>query len=132
MKKSLTFLFTMALALAARSQVAAPDAVIDGKTIPEWTADWWKWVYAQPTNASALFDTDGSQAANGQPGGGVFFVANIATPGTVTRTFSVPEGSYLLFPVRYVTLDNVAFVVPLSVAQLRDAASGVVDLMTNV
>ncbi len=132
MKTKLALWFTLVLALTAQAQVSPPDAVIDGRTIPEWTAEWWKWVYAQSTNASALFDTDGSQATNGQPGGSVFFVANIATPGRATRTFTVREGSYLLFPVRYVTLDNLNFPLPLTAAELRDTAAGVVDLMTNL
>ena len=50
----------------------------------------------------------------------------------MTRTFSVREGSYLLFPVRYVSLDNVDFPVALTVEELRDTAARVVALMTNL
>jgi len=116
----------------AEGPVLSNDAIVDGKTIGDWSAEWWKWIYSLPTNQSPLLDTDGSQAANGQPGGDVFFIANLARPGTVARSFTIQEGKFLLFPVRYVTLDNVDFPVPLTVEELRDTAGGVVDLMTNL
>ncbi len=129
---TLGLLLNLLLLGTAPAGVLSTDSVVDGKTVSEWTAEWWKWVYAQPTNQLPLLDPNGSLATNGQPGGSVFFLANIALPGSVTRALSVPEGSYLLFPLRYVTLDNVDFPFPLSLAELRDAAAGVVDLMTNL
>jgi len=120
------------LAVPLPAQVLSNDAVVDGKTIGDWSAEWWKWIYSLPTNQSPLLDTDGSFAANGQPGGDVFFVANLARPGTAARSFTIQEGKFLLFPVRYVTLDNVDFPVPLTLEELRDTAAGVVDLMTNL
>src|SRR5262245_10634985 len=122
MKQGVVSVFAITMWIAAHAGVLPNDAVVDGKTIGEWTAEWWKWIYAQPTNQSPLLDTDGSFAAQGQPGGSVFFLANIATPGAVSRSFTVEEGSYLFFPVRYVSLDNVDFPVPLTVEELRDTA----------
>jgi hypothetical protein len=122
----------MSMLATTHAAVLPNDAVVDGKTIGEWTAEWWKWIYAASTNRSPLLDGDGSLAGQGQPPGSVFLVANIATPGTVTRTFTVEEGKYLFFPVRYVTLDNVDFPIPLSVEELRDTAAGVVGVMTNL
>ena len=63
--------------LRAQAGVLPSDAVVDNKTISEWTAEWWKWVYPQPLNQQPLLDSDGSRAANGQPGGSIFFLAGI-------------------------------------------------------
>jgi hypothetical protein len=136
MMKAIRGSVVVGLAIAMLAKVHAgvlpSDAIVEGKTISEWTAEWWKWIYAVPTNQSPLLDADGSLAAQGQPGGSVFLLANVARSSSVTRSFTVPEGSYLLFPARYVALDNVDFPVPLSIEQLRDTAAEVVALMTNL
>jgi len=122
-----------ATAAVAQPNVLPNDAIVEGRTLGEWTTEWWKWILSIPTNQNPGLDTDGSHAGNGQPGGGVFFLANIAGQGgAVSRTFTVPEGSRLLFPARFVSLDNVDFPLPLSPEELRDTAATVVDLMTNL
>ncbi len=133
MKTKIILWLSLALVAPAWAGVLPNDAVVEGKTLDEWSAEWWRWVYAQPTNQSPLLDADGSHATNGQTAGSVFFLGGLGLrSGSVTRTFDVPEGSHLFFPVRYVSLDNVDFPVPLSVEELRDAGAGVVALMINL
>ncbi len=60
------------------------------------TAHWWQWILEQPTASNPNLDSTGADAANGQPGGGVFFLAG-AFGGTVTRTFTVPRDAALFF-----------------------------------
>src|SRR5712671_5107368 len=84
----------------ARAQVLPNDAVIDGKTIGEWSAEWWKWVLPISSNNNPMLDTTGAFASVGQPAGSVFRVAGDLgiAPGPFIRTFTVPEGKYLFFP----------------------------------
>jgi hypothetical protein len=75
------------------------SGVVDGKTIAQWTQEWWKWALNNPLDSNALSDTSGGLASlnNNQP---VFFVAGEAfLPGPVTREFTVPLGKPLLIPI---------------------------------
>jgi hypothetical protein len=103
--------------------------VIAGRTIGEWSAEWLKWIVVIPTNQNPMLDPDGSSAAVGQPEGDVFFLGFVPglSPGTVTRSFSVPEGKYLFLPVLFYEADNVNTWPPFSVEELRDQAAGIVD-----
>src|SRR5262249_42606793 len=99
--------------MAAKSgtyTIDAPNAIVDGKTIAQWTQDWWTWALQSPAYKNALDDTTGKYAhvGNGdhqnaqgdQDQPGVFFIAG--TQGTATdatRTFTVPQGDALLVPM---------------------------------
>jgi hypothetical protein len=75
------------------------SGVVDGKTIAQWTQEWWKWALNNPLDSNPLSDTSGGLASlnNNQP---VFFVAGEAfLPGPVTREFTVPLGKPLLIPL---------------------------------
>jgi hypothetical protein len=110
------------------------DSVIDGKTIGEWSAEWWKWVLPIPANRNPMLDNDGAFANEGQSSGNVFFVSFTLgiVPGTVTRQFTVPEGKYLFFPLMLYEADNVNTIPPLSIEQLRDQTAGYVNATTNL
>ena len=106
---------------AASLTVLPSDSTVAGKTIGEWSAEWWKWAFGQSVPNDAFTDTTGANADINQAGP-VFFVAG--TTGTnATRTFSVPEGKYLLFP-----LLNVAF----STLETGLAGTDLKDLTTSV
>jgi hypothetical protein len=62
------------------------------------TAQWWQWILEQPVAGNPNLDQTGADAANGQPGGGIFFLAG-AFGGTVTRAFTVPANTALFFPL---------------------------------
>jgi hypothetical protein len=94
-------LIALALTSAIASSVLAGPTVepggstVAGKTIGQWTADWWNWTGSVTGNV--FTDTTGALATQNQSGP-VFFVAG--TQGTsVTRTFDVPGDKFLLFPL---------------------------------
>ena len=70
-------------------------STVAGKTIGDWTADWWNWTGS--VSGSVFNDTTGALATKNQSGP-VFFVAG--TQGTsVTRSFDVPGNKFILFPL---------------------------------
>jgi hypothetical protein len=72
-------------------------STVAGKTIGEWTADWWKWAFNQSKPSDAFTDMTGANAGVNQSGP-VFFVAGTAG-GNATRSFTVPGDKYLLIPM---------------------------------
>ncbi len=71
--------------------------MVDGKTIAQWTQDWWTWVFQSSASANPLEDADGA-FANNNNSGPVFFVAG-TSGGSAERTFTVPAGKPLLIPL---------------------------------
>jgi len=72
--------------------------VIGGETYYPMTADWWQWALSYPSSTSPMLDTDGSRAHVGDRGS-VFFVAGSFVGSPVVRTFDVPLGKPLFFPM---------------------------------
>lgn len=132
--KSPLLLVTFMLAAAADAQVLTNDAVLDGKTLGEWSAEWWKWILPIPVEQNPAFDPDGSFANVGQPDGPVFFLAkgyNVNRIGH--RAFTVPEGKYLFMPLLTYYADNINSCPPCySVQELRDQAKAAIDPVTNL
>jgi hypothetical protein len=62
------------------------------------TAQWWQWILEQPATGNPNLDATGTDAANGQPGKGVFFLAG-SFGATVTRNFTVPANTALFLPL---------------------------------
>jgi PEP-CTERM motif len=83
------------LSQPATATVLAPTSTVGGKTVAEWGAEWWKWAFSFPATSSPLEDPTGERAFLGDVGGPVFF----AGAGSLTQTFTLPEGQYLLIPV---------------------------------
>ena len=95
----------MALACACAGHVSAQgdsasvpwtDGPVDGESLGEWTAEWWRW--SQNAAIAPYLDPDGRLCDMGQFGP-VWFLAG--TDGTFEprRRCEVPEGKYLLLPV---------------------------------
>jgi hypothetical protein len=127
---TLTVLLGLLLTATAQAQVLPNDAVVDGKTIGEWSAEWWKWMLPISTNHNPELDTNGAFASVGQPEGGVFLIAGDLgiLPGAYTRTFTVPEGKYLFLPLTLYEADNVDSCPPCySVEELRQQAAAIID-----
>lgn len=74
--------------------ILAPGTVVAGKSIADWTADWWSWGMQAPLAANPLLDTTGA-FANQNNNGPVFFIAG----NSATRTFNVPAGRPILLPL---------------------------------
>lgn len=92
--------FVSAPARAGTASVVDPGGTVAGKTVGQWTADWWNWATSAPKGQDALTDTTGANA-NVNQSGPVFFVAGQPNDATdpVERSFKVPGGKYLLFPL---------------------------------
>src|SRR5260221_12412669 len=103
---TLGLLLNLLLLGTAPAGVLSTDSVVDGRTVSEWTAEWWKWAYAQPTNQRPLLDANGPLATNGQPGGGVCFLATMAVHGAGQRAHSAPEEICPAFPRGDLTPEN--------------------------
>src|SRR3954464_2128255 len=76
-------LFASVTVSTAAPVVIAPGSTVAGKSIGEWTAEWWNW--AGRATPSVTADTSGAAATSGQSGP-VFFIAG-TSGGTVNRTF---------------------------------------------
>src|SRR3954470_4456879 len=77
--------------------ILAPNSIVAGQSIADWTAAWWTWVLQAPVVTNPLLDTTG-HFANVNNNGPVFFIAG-SQGGAVTRSFSVPAGKPVLFPL---------------------------------
>jgi hypothetical protein len=114
---ALCLLLVMAISLAFAADnedqgetVVAPHSEVKGRTLGEWSAIWWKWAYAIPTDDNPLLDQTGDKAKFGDVGP-VFFLAGLFGPmsvnGSVTRKVTIPENKYIFFPLVNVVDDNV-------------------------
>lgn len=127
---------TVAMGLAGGSvaeaavTVLAPGASVAGRTIGEWTQNWWQWAMAQGASPNAFFDTTGAAAGIGQSGP-VFHVAGTALDSaiypTVNRTFSVPWNAYVLIP-----LVNTMCAPPADAPPIDTCATGIADLIDSL
>jgi hypothetical protein len=97
-KLTATGLLVFCLSTGAHAAPIAAGSTVDGKTIGEWTAEWWIWALSFPVNNSPLLDTTGSLASVGDVGP-VFFLAGTLGSEPVTRTFAVPGDKHILFPL---------------------------------
>lgn len=71
--------------------------MVDGRSVAEWTADWWRWAEGQVI--APYLDPDGRLCDLGQDDGPVWFLAGTDGSFTPTRECVVPEGRHLLLPV---------------------------------
>ena len=133
-----TFRALVALAFLGTSTSAAVlqnDAIVEGKTIGEWSAEWWKWLLPISTNNNPMLDTTGAFAGIDQPGGSVFFLGyglGLVSP-PVVRRLTVTEDKYLFFPIETFENDNVDHCPPcFSIDELRQEAANVVSSATGL
>jgi hypothetical protein len=81
----------------AKAGALPPGSVVEGKSLAEWSAEWWKWALSFPPSNNPLLDTTGASAYLGDQGP-VFFLAG-SFGGSVERSFAVPAGKYIFFPI---------------------------------
>ena len=91
----LSWAFSVHTALAA---VIAPHSIVAGQSLAEWSAAWWQWALAIPTEQNPQLDETGANAALGNLSGPVVFLAG-TFGGSVERAFSITAGKYLFLPV---------------------------------
>jgi len=118
----------------SRAAVLPPDAVFEGRTLGEWNAEAWKWIYSVPGSKSPSMDCDGQWANENQPGGSVFFIAPMSGEGPLpcARTFTVPANKHLLVPVLPITIDNIDTLPPLEIEQMYDALDSVAAIPEDI
>ncbi|MEF8701522.1 MAG: PEP-CTERM sorting domain-containing protein [Candidatus Accumulibacter sp. UW20] len=87
-----------AAGLAQAFEIIAPDQPVAGKSQLEWSQEWWQWALGAPASDNPLLDPDGSLAQVGN-NGPVFFVAGSIFGVPTDRTFTVPAGRPIFFPV---------------------------------
>ena len=90
------------LAMASINQPAyagalAAGSTVDGKTLGV-VGQWWQWALSYPVDSNPLLDTTGQSASLGDRGS-VFFLGGTNSTGTVQRTFAVPAGKFIFFPL---------------------------------
>jgi hypothetical protein len=68
------------------------------RSFPEWSAEWWQYVFSIPVRNNPLPDETGKNCAVGQHGPVWFLVGSFSsTP--VMRTCSIPQDRALFFPI---------------------------------
>jgi hypothetical protein len=76
------------------------------RSFPQWTAEWWQYVYSIPVPDNPVLDVVGTNCMLGQHGPVWFLFGSFgSTP--VRRTCSIPEDRALLFPI--INTVNIAF-----------------------
>jgi hypothetical protein len=66
-----------------------PRAHPFGRSMPQWTATWWRWEMSIPAAVNPGLDATGEHCGEGQRGN-VWFLATVFAPGSVTRTCTMP------------------------------------------
>jgi hypothetical protein len=87
-----------------------PHSVVYGKTLQEWSARWFKWIWSFPVNDNPDLDKSGEKAKLGDVGP-VFFLAgwfgNPPPGGAVYRSVTIPADKYIFFGLESASDDNV-------------------------
>lgn len=71
---------------------------VEGNSIADLSADWWKWAMSSPNEINPVRDTSGVHCDIGQRGS-VWFLAGGFGSSKIKRSCVIPEGRYLFFPV---------------------------------
>ena len=91
----------ISLAIASPNFAQAdPDAapILLGKTMGEWSTNWWQWSLSIPAATNPMLDNSGAFCNVGQKGP-VWFLAGVFFGGTAERNCTIPSGKHLLFPI---------------------------------
>jgi len=116
-------LFVPAVSLKGQVKVVPPGSMVEGRTIPEWTAEWWKWLLAVPTKENPWFDETGELALKGQPDEKVLFLVGVVNSGMANRSITIPADRYLFFPILNLLANSVGEDPWLTITEeLRDGA----------
>jgi hypothetical protein len=89
--------FTLTSPAQSAARVVAPDGVVGGRTIGQWSGDWWRLAISAldfpfPRNVA-------QPGALGNVKGPVFFAVASPGPGATVYTYKVPRGKHVLLPL---------------------------------
>jgi hypothetical protein len=80
-----------------------PDTIVAGKSISEWTVNWWKWILQGPQDPLNPVDDKTGLLAYQNNGGSVFFLAGTngitGAGGNAERYIVVPHDKPILVPM---------------------------------
>jgi hypothetical protein len=82
----------------ASGSIFPPGSKPYGKSFGEWSANWWQWAVASPSDKNPMTDTSGKICQEGQ-GGPAWFLAG-TMGGAANRVCSVPSDKAIVFPVQ--------------------------------
>ncbi len=125
-------LFVWVVVMAAGSpgvqaQVVAAGSSVEGTAIGDWGAAWWNWAVTEPVATNPVLDTTG-EFADANQSGPVWFVAGAAPGETVSRSFQVPAGKHLLFPlINALPFPEPPDGFPTTAARAREVANQIID-----
>ena len=94
---ALGFVATSIVSGPVTAGVVDPTALVAGTTQLALSEQWWQWALGLPGPSNPITDPTGERA-NFNNDGPVFFLAG-NTGGTLTRSFNVPIGKPIFFPV---------------------------------
>ena len=97
-----------------------PGSTVAGKTIAEWSTNWWRWAAALAPPGDPFTDSSG-QFANVNQSGPVFFLAG-SPGGDNSRRFEVPTNTYVLVPLRVGEWSQLELGFDKTALQIRQAA----------
>ncbi len=92
-----TVLAALAAVPALANQTVDPTQTVAGTSQLELSQQWWQWALGIPAASNPLLDGTGASAHTNNDGP-VFFVAG-NTGGSTTRSFNVPTGKPIFFPL---------------------------------
>lgn len=122
--------FGITAPLRADVVVEPHGAMVAGKTISEWTTNWWQWGLSFGPFANPFYDSQGG-SANLNQSGPVFFLAG-SPGGSNSRRFEVPSDTYILMPLLVGEWSQLELGFDKSAAEVRQAASQQADLIDSL
>ena len=87
------------MARGADDPAYTADAIVDGKSIGEWTVRWWEWAAAIPVNESPLLDPTGELCMFRQSGPVYLLPSSLLAETAPIFRCVVPCGKKILVPV---------------------------------
>lgn len=87
-----------------RFDIVGPEGKIRGKTMEQWSAEWWRWIQGAAASTHPALDPTGEFCGVDQ-GGPVFYLAG-TFGGAATRRCTIPHGKLVLFPIITTSADN--------------------------
>ena len=77
-------------------KVFSRDSVVYGRTMGEWSAEWWQWAFSIPVDIHPLFSNPDCSVGQSGP---VWFLGGSFVSNTALRSCTVPAGKALFFPI---------------------------------
>jgi hypothetical protein len=111
-------------------QIEPPGAIVAGRSIADWSTNWWRWAAALAPPGDPFSDTTG-QFANVNQSGPVFFLAG-SPDGSMSRQFRVPANTYVLVPLRVGEWSQLELGFDKTAAQIRQSAQQQADQINSL